>query len=163
MDASLVKSPPPAVLSSSCALIVQWYCSVEIKSICDKIKNTEGGIVLSTIQKYLYAIRQKLGSIKTDIELCKQLDHDINYKALEETVRRLLNLIYGYNLINLNRLQKNYPAIDLGDSNAECALVPSPDVEFVRDSILFHELDVFMAYQWQDKLLKEITYELFRK
>ena len=118
---------------------------------------------MATIQKYLYAIRQKLGSIKTDIELCKQLDHDINYKALEETVRRLLNLIYGYNLINLNRLQKNYPAIDLGDSNAECALVPSPDVEFVRDSILFHELDVFMAYQWQDKLLKEITYELFRK
>ena len=230
---------------------------------------------MSTIQKYLYAIRQKLGSIKTDIELCKQLDHDINYKALEETVRRLLNLIYGYNLINLNRLQKNYPAIDLGDSNAElpdgkkgiavqvtsttsrekvrhtihrfeiyelykqynrlvvfvtgdkeefpkdfysenlefskendiwdfgtlmteieciadrnpnklrkiyeflehrtafdsenylnylkacnaeCALVPSPDVEFVRDSTLFQELDVFMAYQWLDKLLKEITY-----
>lgn len=74
---------------------------------------------MPTIQRCLYAIRLKLSSINADIGLCKQLDHDINYKALEETVRRLLNLVYGYNLINLNRERKNHPAIDLGDSNAK--------------------------------------------
>jgi hypothetical protein len=35
----------------------------------------------------------------------------------ESFFAKLLNIIYGYNLINLNSIEKNCPAVDLGDIN----------------------------------------------
>jgi hypothetical protein len=44
--------------------------------------------------------------------------HDINILS-EDFYRDLLNLLYGYNLVNLNGIQQNTPAIDLIDRQAK--------------------------------------------
>jgi hypothetical protein len=54
----------------------------------------------------------------------------------EDFVAKLLNIIYGYNLINLNSKDKLYAAIDLGDDNKKvCFQVTSTSPENQRKKI----------------------------
>ena len=61
---------------------------------------------------------------------------DINLYA-ENFFRDLLNLIYGYSLVNTNFTKKNAVAIDLGDFNASLAIqvTSSDSIEKVRTTV----------------------------
>lgn len=58
-----------------------------------------------SVLRYIFKSRSKRGL------------YDLNKKA-EPFFCRLLNYIYGWKLENLNSIQNNYPAIDLGDQEA---------------------------------------------
>jgi energy-coupling factor transporter ATP-binding protein EcfA2 len=69
---------------------------------------------------------------------------DIN-KVAEGISRQLLNLIYGYELVDLNQEQSNYPGIDLGDRKAGIAfqVTARTDAKKIRktlDTCTWHEL-----------------------
>ena len=231
---------------------------------------------MSTTQQYKVKIAEKLGILELQLRRYTDLGLADEKKAMEPIVCKLLNLVYGYGLINLNDVQHDYPAIDLGSSaygiaiqvtssnsrdkvretiqgferhalyrqysrlivfvtgerkefskafqsshlhfsadddiwdfhtlikdidhlgNSDfdrlqaiyefleleypscspknacafhgdqyvqyleahrdaCALLPSPEIEFVRDEPLFKELDIFLMDHWLDQILKEIA------
>ncbi len=58
-----------------------------------------------SVLRYIFKSRSKRGLF------------DLNKKA-EPFFKHLLNLTYGWDLDNLNAIQANYPAIDLGDENS---------------------------------------------
>ena len=72
--------------------------------------------------------RQNLGNIAfllacwiSDIRLNNSIDfQDIN-KSAEGVCMQLLNLVYNYELEDLNYTQRNFPGIDLGDRKAKVA------------------------------------------
>lgn len=75
----------------------------------------------------------------------KQGRYDLGKQA-ENFFRELLNLIYGWQLKNMNAIQKNYPAIDLGDRDARiCVQVTaensSKKIAETLDTFLRHKLD----------------------
>lgn len=77
--------------------------------------------MMDDIQTYLSVLQNKISLAnsmgKTDLNL-----------ECEDFFCKLLNLIYGLNLTNLNRLQVNFPAIDLGDTSTRiCFQVTSED------------------------------------
>ena len=63
----------------------------------------------------LQNIAAKLGLLKNQIELENQINFYNNNIGSENLMCGLLNYIYGWNLVNLNKKEKNYPGIDLGD------------------------------------------------
>lgn len=67
-------------------------------------------------QKYINNIIDKLSHLKSYIEIHNSINlNDINIFS-EDFFCQLLNMVYGYNLTNLNAISENYPGIDLGDS-----------------------------------------------
>lgn len=80
---------------------------------------------------------------------------DIN-KYCEDFLVDLLNLVYDINLINLNEIEVNFPAIDLGDKNSRiCYQVTSTSginkVEYTIDKFIekslyeeYDELNIFI-------------------
>ena len=67
-------------------------------------------IIMSlSVLRYMFKARTKKGL------------YDLNKKA-EPFFGRLLNIVYGWKLINLNEIQSNYPAIDLGDSHSKVCI-----------------------------------------
>jgi hypothetical protein len=70
---------------------------------------------------------------------------DIN-KVAEGVSRQLLNLIYDYELVDLNQERTNYPGIDLGDRKAGIAfqVTARTDAKKIKDTLekyVRHELD----------------------
>lgn len=92
------------------------------------------------IQKYIQAWMLE---IDFSTALCYT---DIN-KASEGICRKLLNLIYGYELEDLGREQINFPAIDLGDDNLSkigFQITSDTTLRKIRDSLKIfkdHSLD----------------------
>lgn len=72
-------------------------------------KNFEEIIMYLSILRYIFKSRTKKGL------------YDLNKKA-EMFFKDILNIIYGWNLSNLNSIQKNYKAIDLGDSEKKVCI-----------------------------------------
>lgn len=73
-------------------------------------------------QEQIEIITEKLGWLKNYIELNNIIHlNDINI-ASEDFFCTLLNLVYEYNLINLNKEVLNYPGIDLGDTNQKVSV-----------------------------------------
>lgn len=73
-------------------------------------------------QEQIEIITEKLSWIKNYIELNNIINlNDINI-ASEDFFCALLNLVYEYNLINLNKKTSNYPGIDLGDTNQKVSV-----------------------------------------
>ena len=77
-------------------------------------------------QSMIDKIIEKLSWLKSYVEINNTINlTDINICS-EDFFADLLNLIYGYDLKNLNALQKNYSGIDLGDiKNRVCVQVTS--------------------------------------
>jgi hypothetical protein len=89
---------------------------------------------LSSLQAYI-KIQNKNGTF------------DIN-KYCEDFIGELLNIIYGLELNNLNSIQKNYPAIDLGDEKASiCIQVTATN----SSQKIKHTLDKFQKKKLYDK------------
>lgn len=67
-------------------------------------------------------IIEKLTFLKTQIELENVMHLFDNNIGLEDFTCGLMNLVYGYNLKNLNKNQMNYPGIDLADPILQIAV-----------------------------------------
>ncbi len=65
--------------------------------------------------KLLGDIMEGLGQLNFVLQTRNRLGlYDLN-KCCEDFIKDLLNLIYGYNLSNLNETRSNEPGLDLGD------------------------------------------------
>ena len=68
-----------------------------------------------------------LGAIESNVKLDNIAGYyNINI-LLEDVVAKLLNIIFDYELINANRIEKNYPAIDLIDEDKRMAVQVTSD------------------------------------
>lgn len=65
---------------------------------------------------YIDFIVKTLNVLRQEIISRSKVGITDNNIALENFACDLLNKLYGYNLVNLNKIKKNYPGIDLGDS-----------------------------------------------
>lgn len=73
-------------------------------------------------EKYILNITKQLSYICTNVKLLNSLNlNDINIHA-ESFFCELLNIIFGYQLHNLNNTEMNYAAIDLGDEKNKIAI-----------------------------------------
>lgn len=64
---------------------------------------------------YIQEIASRLAWIKAQVEVLDSLNlYDINIHS-ETFFGGLLNVIFGYNLKNINDSEKNFPSIDLED------------------------------------------------
>lgn len=82
-------------------------------------------------------VNQLLSRWLTEIKLNNAISlYDIN-KYAEDLALRLLNAIYGCNLVNLNIKSENFPFIDLGDPEAGIAfqVTTRPDIDKIRISL----------------------------
>lgn len=69
-------------------------------------------------EEYLKKINSYLGSLKNYVELNNSINlTDIN-KLSEDFFAELLNRVFDLDLVNMNLIEYNYPAIDLGDKDS---------------------------------------------
>ena len=78
-------------------------------------------------------IIEKLTFLKTQIELENVMHLFDNNIGLEDFTCGLMNLVYGYNLKNLNKNQMNYPGIDLADPILQIAVQVTVEKQKVTD------------------------------
>lgn len=78
---------------------------------------------------YLKEIARSLAILSEEVGLLNAVNlYDINIMA-EDFYPGLLNLIYGYDLKNVNNIEKNAPAIDLYDKKSRIAIQVTSDNE----------------------------------
>lgn len=86
-------------------------------------------------------ITSQLAIIKSKVELCSSLNLlNINVH-MESFMCGLLNLVYSYNLINLNNAQANYTAIDLGDRDKRIAIQVTSNTKSTK---ILHTIEGFV-------------------
>lgn len=98
-------------------------------------------------------IREILSYVKSEVELSNPSNlTDINIYA-ENFYRDLLNLIFGYNLQNINIIEPNSAAIDLGDENEKFSIqvTSTSNLDKARKTVKkFNDRDYHKKY---DKLI----------
>ena len=79
-----------------------------------------------------------LSAIKSNVELDNLIGYYNINLLLEDVVAKLLNIIYDYKLINVNRKEKNYPAIDLIDEERRIAVQVTSDSGYnkIKDTFI---------------------------
>ena len=85
-------------------------------------------------------IVELLGYVRSQVEIFAPGNFtDINIYA-ENFYRDFLNLIFGYNLVNINISEPNSAAIDLGDTSASIAfqVTSSSDLRKAKKLSLIH-------------------------
>lgn len=92
---------------------------------------------MSKTQEYQKKIADKLAFLESKLKAYSGLQLRDENIAMEDVVCRLLNLMYGYSLVNLNIGKGNYPGIDLGDEHNRIAVQVTSDNsrEKVRETI----------------------------
>lgn len=86
-------------------------------------------------------ITSQLAIIKSKVELCGSLNLlNINVH-MESFMCGLLNLVYSYNLVNLNNAQANYTAIDLGDRDKRIAIQVTSNTKSAK---ILHTIEGFV-------------------
>lgn len=102
-------------------------------------KNSE---MVDEIQTYLSILQYK-------VDLANNIGKtDINI-GCEDFFCKLLNLLYGLSLTNLNKLHVNFPAIDLGDDSTRiCFQVTSEDdISKIRETLdVFKKKELYKEY-----------------
>ena len=73
------------------------------------VKKFEEILMYLSILRYIFKSRSKRGL------------YDLNKKS-ESFFKNLFNLIYSWNLVDLNKIKNNYPAIDLGDQKKKICI-----------------------------------------
>lgn len=77
-------------------------------------------------KKYIDSIVDLLSALEVEIRTAGGLHLYDRHKHCEDFFKRFFNLLYGYNLINVNFMNGNFPAIDLGDAKLKkCIQVTS--------------------------------------
>jgi len=104
-------------------------------------------------ESYIKEIAESFALLSRQVEILNSVNFfDINIVA-EDFFAGLLNLIYGYNLRNLNVSKKNTPAIDLGDEKNRISIQVTSDnsSEKIKETICkFIEKKSYLEY---DKLV----------
>lgn len=120
-----MKKLPPVWITHGIAISEKtFYNNTNIK--CSILRKVVEIIMLSR-EKYISEISTKLSWIKAKVEMCSSLNLlDCNIH-MEYFLCGLLNIVYGYHLINLNAVQANYTSIDLGDPNEKLAIQVTSD------------------------------------
>lgn len=99
---------------------------------------------------YLKHISDTLATLRVQVENRNSLQlYDINILA-EDLFKELLNLVYGYNLENLNITEKNAAAIDLGDTKRRVAIQVTSDNSGtkIRDTVdKFNQKKLYEKYE----------------
>lgn len=97
-------------------------------------------------QRREYDINYVFSLLSTNITFNSQQSKlDIN-KVMETVLTDLLNKIFGFSLVNLNKIKHNHPAIDLGDYGTGSAIQVTSDgskakFEKTIDMFVKHELE----------------------
>ena len=104
-------------------------------------------------EMYLKEIADSLALLSRKVEIlnCVNL-YDINIIA-EDFFAELLNLIYGYKLRNLNVVEKNAPAIDLGDEENRISIQVTSDNSSKKIKETIHEFIKNQSYFKYDRLV----------
>lgn len=101
---------------------IHLIISDELNNKKDLIDINEKERGMLSLQKYLDNILDKLAWIESRVKRANSINlYDINIHS-EKFFSNLLNLVYGYNLVNLNDFEKNVHSIDLGDKNLKIAV-----------------------------------------
>ncbi|MCP4153383.1 MAG: ATP-binding protein [bacterium] len=88
-------------------------------------------------QEEFIRIERLIARWAAEIRLHNAFDFfDIN-RLGEDIAKDLLNIIYGYELVNLNETQKNYPGIDLADESKKIyfQVTSRSDVKKIKDTL----------------------------
>ena len=102
---------------------------------------------------YQKKIIKWLGWLKNEVELNNSLNlTDIN-RGAEDFYCGLLNLVYGYNLKNINILDLNAAAIDLGDSEKRIAIQVTSTSALAKTKYTVEKFIEKNLYEQFDKLL----------
>ncbi|AGF57402.1 hypothetical protein B0P06_004302 [Clostridium saccharoperbutylacetonicum] len=111
-------------------------------------------------EEYINFIVNKLCQLKNEVELQNSINlYNINIIA-EDFFRELLNIVYKYNLININSIQKNVSAIDLGDEkNRICIQVTSNN----KRNKVQETIDKFLCNEFEKKYDRLIVLLLVNK
>jgi hypothetical protein len=80
--------------------------------------------------------------------------YDIN-RISEGTSAKLLNLLFGYELKDLNKLKTNYPGIDLGDKSEGISFQVTSQSSAAK---IIHSLKIFTANNHADEFQKGIKF-----
>ena len=109
----------------------------------------ERGIDMSLVrQEDLNIIEERLAMISSKVKLANTIHHyDINVE-LENFCVGLLNLVYGWNLVNINHSSQNTPAIDLGDEMNKVSVQVTSRTDKAK---VVDALDKFVDNHYQNK------------
>ena len=92
-------------------------------------------------EDYMEFITSQLAIIKSKVELCSSLNLlNINIH-MESFMCGLLNIVYSYNLVNLNNAQANYTSIDLGDREKRIAIQVTSNTKSTK---ILHTIEGFV-------------------
>lgn len=98
-------------------------------------------------------IKEIFAYLRGLVELSNSINHtDININS-ENFYRDLLNLIYGYNLENLNAIDPNAAAIDLADKNARIAIQVTSTGSLVKTTKTVKKFVENELYKKYDRLI----------
>lgn len=102
---------------------------------------------------YQKIIIKALSWLKSEVELHNSLSlTDINHAA-EDFYSGLLNLVYGYNLKNINVTEQNAAAIDLGDEQSKIAIQVTSTSSLVKTKYTVEKFIEKKLYRKFDRLL----------
>lgn len=114
---------------------------------------------------YMNFIMQSISSLVTQTKMFGALNlHDTNIFS-EDFYRDLLNLLYGYNLVNLNGSQPNAAAIDLIDRTAKLVVqVSATDTkQKIEDSLNKKILENYVGWNFKFVLIVNDQNDLRKK
>lgn len=93
---------------------------------------------------YIKSITDALGILSYQVENRNTINlYDINILS-ENFYKDLLNLVYGYELVNLNTIDKNASAIDLGDKSKKISIQVTSDNSSTK---IKKTIDKFIEYK----------------
>lgn len=102
---------------------------------------------------YLKEIARSLAILREEVELLNAVNlYDINIMA-EDFYPGLLNLIYGFDLKNVNNIEKNAPVIDLYDKKSRIAIQVTSDNENVKIRYTIKKFIENKLYNEYDRLV----------
>lgn len=108
---------------------------------------------MSKTQDYQKRIADKLAFLESKLKQygCLHL-YDENI-AMEDVICRLLNLFYGYELVNLNIQKENYPGIDLGDKKNRLAVQVTSNSSRDKVKETIHKFHDYKLAEQYDRLV----------
>lgn len=102
---------------------------------------------------YLKEVAKSLALLSNEVTILNAINlYDINIAA-EDFFPGLLNLIYGYQLKNVNYLEKNAPAIDLYDEVNRIAIQVTSDNSSKKINHTIEEFNKNKSYNRYDRLV----------
>lgn len=102
---------------------------------------------------YLKVITDALGTLSYQVDYRNTINlYDINIIS-EDFFKSLLNKIFGYNLVNLNIIEKNASAIDLGDRIKKIAIQVTSDNTSTKIKNTIEKFIEYKLYDYYDTLI----------